>query len=600
MKNLPVQTLNFLDIKTNFTDFLKGDAFYKDFNFDASGISSLMNLLAYNTHYTGYYTKMLLDEAFVDSAHTRIAMLSHAKRTGYVVKGNRSARADVQLAISMLPADEPLSGTILIPRSSSFKATNSTQDTRVFQVVDDVLVYDRSVIGPNVVYTSPAFTIYEGSTESWVFTVDNTQTNQRFVIKDYDIDVDTIRVNVRDHDGSENITEFLLADDIFEIDETSNVFFFTTNEDGYYQVFFGNSVFGVKPDNNNLVEVTYVSTSGESGNGAKAFTFTAPAADPTNDYNIGNFSSFTTLTVSMASGGMEPEDVDSLRFTVPYHFRRQNRVVTESDYTSVLLEQFRNIDSISVWGGEKNTQRQYGKVFVSIKPKYSDALTSSARNEITNAIVSKYGVVGIEPEFVDPQYIDVDVIVRAKIDTRKTNRSLGEIEALLLDRVSTYNTNTLNRFNTMLSDVNMLDALKDGEDEITSIYDTKTLRKSMTIIQKSTAANDLTFGNAINLGVSSSTFTYAGNTCIFKDDPTLADGNLYIYTNGTKLLPKAFGTVDYTDGEITFAIPAAAVMVGYETSTTAVIQFSVTPQTPDIDTYLNNITRIATTRVILS
>lgn len=600
MKNLPVQTLNFLDIKTNFVDFLKGDPFYKDFNFDASGISSLMNILAYNSHYMGYYTKMLIDESFVDSAHTRIAMLSHAKRTGYVVKGKRSARADIQLAISMDPADEPLSGTILIPKGSSFKSTNSTQDTRVFQVIDDVLVYDRMVVDGKVVYTSPVFTVYEGSNENWKFTVDNTSTNQRFVVKDFDIDVDTIRVNVRDHAGSASIVEFNQADDIFEINELSNVFFFTTNEDGYYQIFFGNGVFGVKPDNNNVVEVSYVSTTGEDGNGAKSFSFSPPVADFTSDYNIGNFSDFTTTTVSVASGGMEPETIDSLRFTIPYHYRRQNRIVTESDYQSILLEEFRNIDSLNVWGGEKNTQRQYGKVFISIKPKYSDALTSSARAEIADAIVSKYGIVGIEPEFVDPEFIDIDLTIRSKIDTRKTNRSLGEIEKLILDRTTEFNTENLNKFNEMFSDVNFLDFVKEDEDEITTIYDTKVLRKKMNIIQKSTATNDLVFGNEINLGVKSSAFNYAGNACLLKDDPLSGDGNLYIYSNGAKLLAKAFGTIDYVEGTISFALPAAAVMVGYENTSGAVIEFTVTPATPDISTYLNNITRIATTRVILS
>lgn len=600
MNNLPVQALNFLDIKTNFTSFLKGDPFYKDYNFDASGISSLLNILAYNTHYIGYYTKMMLDESFVDSAHTRIAMLSHAKRSGYVVKGQRSAQADVQLAISMNPSQEPISGTILIPKGTSFKSTNSTQDTRIFQVIDDVLVYNRSVVGGQVVYTSDPFTIYEGSSETWSFTVDNTDINQRFIIKDYDIDVDTIRVNVRAHAGSLTVTEFLLADDIFEIDSTSNVFFFTTNEDGYYQVFFGNGVFGVKPDNNNVVEVTYVSTSASAGNGAKSFTYNPPPIDLTNNYNIGNYTNFTVTTVSPSSGGMDEEDVDSLRFTVPYHYRRQNRIVTESDYQTVLLSEYRNIDSLNVWGGEKNTIRQYGQIFISIKPKYSDALTSSARNEIATAIISKYGIVGVEPVFVDPEFINIDLTIKAKIDSRKTNRSLGEIEKLLLDRATQYNSDNLNRFNETLSDVNMLDYLMNGEAEIISIYDTKVLRKSMTIIPKSTATNSLVFGNPINSGVASTTFNYAGNLCLFKDDPTLADGNLYIYSNGIKLIQKAAGTINYLTGEIDFSLPAAAVMVGYENLSSASIEFQVTPQTPDIDTYLNNITRIATTRVILS
>lgn len=591
MKNLPLKSLDFNDLKNAFKEFLKDKPEYKDFNFEASGISTLLNIFAYNTHINGFYTKMTLDESFIDSAHTRQALLSHAKRTGYIPRGKRSSRADVILSI--LVDEMPPSKSLTVQRGSSFSSVNNAQDQRTFFNVDDVILeqFENVIEGgiPKIKFTSQPFTIYEGSRETYRFVVDASDISQRFVIRDADIDIDTLRVDVYDAVGSVQKTEFKRAQDIFELESDSNVYFITTNEEGLFQIFFGDGTFGVKLENGNMIETSFVSTNGETGNGAKDFTFNP---------NSGNFEDHEVETVSISSGGMEEETIESLRFTIPHHYRRQNRIVTESDYRSVLLSEFRNIDSINVWGGEKNSQREYGKVFVSIKPKLADSLTASARNEIKNAVVEKYGVVGVEVLFVDPDFIDVDVVVKARIDYKKTNRTKGQIESLIIERVQQYNDDNLNRFDTILSDLSMLDYVRGDETFFISLYSSKVLRKQYKLMHGSTTTNEIVFGNELEKEIVSSDFVYGGKTCQFRDE----NGLIYIYDKSTskKFLERSFGTVNYTNGYISFTIPTTARIVGYETETTGMIEFTVTPVSPDIDTNLNNIVRISQIRAIAS
>lgn len=589
MENLNLQSLDFNDLKNAFKAFLKANPNYADYNFEASGISTLLNILAYNSHINGFYTKMLLDESFIDSAHTREALLSHAKRTGYVPRGRRSARAEVILAITV---DEmPPSQSLTVPRGSAFTATNAANDTRVFYNADDVVIHEFAYNPDDTItFTSPQFTIFEGSLERYRFTADANDIAQRFVIKDADIDIDTIRVNVYPSLGSTVKTEYNRGDNVLELTGDSNVYFLTTTELGYYQVVFGDGTFGSPLSDGNVVECVYVASNGESGNGAQTFTYNP---------NIGNFESHQVTTVSPSSGGMEAESIESLRFTIPHHYRRQNRIVTESDYRSVLLSEFRNIDSINVWGGETNSRREYGKVFVSIKPKNADSLTASARNEIKNTIVEQYGVVGSDVIFVDPDFINVEVVITARIDKKKTNRTTGQLQSLIISQVANYNTNTLNRFGNLLSDVEMLDQVRSSEPAIVSLYSSKTLKKVVQVIHGSTGTYPVVFGNAIKPGVESSPLVYSDVVMTLKDADL--DGNLYLVRqdNGTKFLTRSFGTVDYATGDISFQLPGAARVQGYQSDTIGALTWTTSPVNPDIETVENNIVRITSTQAVI-
>lgn len=608
---LPINSLDYPEIRENLISFLQsqtdaqGNPVYQDFNFQASGVSSLVNLLSYNTHYIGYYVKMLLNESFIDSSVKRESLLSKAKLTGYVPKGKTSARADLSLRITIDIENpehyEPSSKSILIPRGTSFSGVNTELDQRIFYTVDDIFVknlnYDNA---PEVVYSSDVFTVYEGKFQEWKFKIDSSLLNQRYIIQDKNVDIETIRMVVFP-DGSLTGEEYFLATDVFKVDENSKVFYLTTQEEGFFEVIFGNNVFGKMPGNKSTVFVYYMSSNGESGNGCKRFRFNKPSQDIPTESNIGNWEDFEILTDpgTISSGGCEAETPESLRFTIPHHYRRQNRIVTSDDFKSIIISDFRNIDSINVWGGEDNIQKDYGKIYLSIKPKYSDRLTLTAKNDIQNRLISKYCVVGMQPVFVDPEFVNVELTVYAKIENKKTNLTFGQIEKNIIDEISEYNTSTLNVFDNFYSDVELMNRIKDSVPAIKSCYSKKTINKDQNVIYQAEIETAQIIGNPILNGIKSSTFSYGTNLCYFADD---LNGVIFIYKDSdkSKLIPQSFGRVDYEKGVIYYQFPKYAILTQNHFGSSGTINFTAVPLNPDIETFLQNIVRITKIRVILS
>lgn len=587
MKNLQVQSLNFDDIKDNLKEFLKGQETYKDFNFEASGISTLINILSYQTHYIGYFVKMLLDEAFVDSAHTRQALLSHAKRNSYIPRGRKAAGAEVVLRASVSLANDSAARNFEIRRGDKFNSTNNTQDNRVFNVLDGSLAYNREVNGDVVTYTSETLRIYEGTLRTWNFVVDTSVVNQKFVIRDANTDIDTLRVRVRENDTSSQYTEFMLASDVMDLDKNSNAFFVSTDEAGYYQIFFGGDVFGAQPDNGNAIEVTYISTNGETGNGARQFRFVPQT--PTSGW------SYDTVVTSISGGGAEPQTIEELRFAIPNHIRRQNRILTEGDARGILLDNFRNIDSINIWGGEKNEERDYGKLFVSIKPKYSDRLTALNKTQIRDDIVRKYGFVGIDVVFQDPDFINVDMQVVVSIDLRKTNKSQPEVFNEILARVNEYNTTKLSKFDNILSELELLNFIKASNPAVVSIFTRKKLFKEHQHLHQSTSTNTVRFGNELApRTIVSAGINYGSQIVTMRDD---GNGNISLY-NGDVLVLGLIGSVNYATGTILYTLPANTRITGFESAQIGSLKVTATPVDPDIQTSMNNIVRIASTKVV--
>lgn len=590
METIHINGLDFEEIKKNFIEFLKKDQAYKDYNFEASGINSLLNIFAYNAHYIGFYVKMLLNESFIDSAMKRETLLSKAKLNGYIPKNVRSSRAKIKLSCAVEINQDPESKSVIIPRGSHFTGTNTNKDGRSFYVIDDVICYDREEYEGNgkqyVKYTSPEFLVYEGSLKKWRFIVDSRDAFQRFVIKDKSIDIDTLRINVYDDEFSTNKKEFILARDLFKITPSSNVFYVSTNEDGFYEIFFGNNQFGKKLDHGNLVEAVYISSSGESGNGCKSMVYVKPPQSDITRYTTAFFDIFDVKVIEPSHGGLGEETIEELRFNIPHHFRRQNRIVTESDFKSILLSEFRNIDSINVWGGEKNHIRKYGSVFICIKPKYGLKLTGSARREIEK-ILEKYSVIGMKPIIVDPDYLFLDVKIVVKFDPSKTSKSVGEIEKYVHLKAVEYGQNKLDRFDSGLSEVDFLDYIRKGEPSIIRIYSIKTMTKEMMLKYRDSTEHVIFFGNKIiPNSLKSSKFKYGKHNCEIRDEK----GSLFILDeNGKKVLEKPLGTIDYEKGIIKIIIDLDIVSEYDYDGILGKIKFTAKPELDDIETFENNI-----------
>lgn len=587
MKTLNIQGLDFDSIKTNLINFLKNDSKYNSWNFEGSNISSLLNIFAYVGHYIGYYAKMVLLESFIDSATQISSLYSKAKLTSYLPKGMRCARGVVNLSIATTTLLEPLSKAIIIPRGSYFSGNNNTNDSRNFYVLDDVVCYNRTMSGGNVTYKSPDFIVYEGKMKMWRFVVDTSILNQRFIIQDYALDVDTIRVNTYTDVNPDARTEFHYKDSMIGIDASSKVFYLSTSEEGYYEVYFGNNQFGLKPEHNTIIECTYVASNGDSGNGCTKMNYQKPAISYDTRQTTGSFDNFSTIIVEPSSGGNASETIEDLRFNIPNHFKRQNRIVTVDDYKTILLSNFRDIDSINVWGGETNYIKQYGTVFVSIKPKHTAFLSSAAKKEI-QLMLNNYGVNGLPVIFKDPDYTKIDLDLFVTYDYTKTNKSAGEIKTIVLNKAIDYNLNYLDKFNAGFSDLSFLEYIKKDLDYIVSLYDTKVLKRQLEIIYRSGVENVILFGNKIKPGsIQSSQFYYGNILCVLYDNSL---GKLYIKRLDTNanIVNNTFGTVDYEKGIVKFTLNIDIVSVtNYGNS--GLLEFRAIPEIPDITTYQNNI-----------
>lgn len=597
-----VQSLSYEKIRQNLVDFIKSTDEFKDYNFQASGISTLLNLLSYNTHYLGYYVKMMLNETFVDSAKLRESMLSNAKLVGYIPRGLKSARAELWLKAEVNLDSEPDDYKILIPRGSKFKSSKTTNDERIFTVVDDFFLVYRTLNtdGDKMIYrndpNSP-LVVYEGSMETWNFEMDSGIAHQRFIIKERGIDFDSIRVKVYDTVGADTYQVFKLATTMEDIGPDSPVFYITTNEEGYYEIFFGNNVFGKQLTHGNMINVTYVVNNGELGNGAG---------------EVGNWSPVITLPAGrvlsmdvstehpqpVSSGGMNEETVEDMRFTIPNHYRRQNRIVTVDDYKSILISEYRNIESLNVWGGEDGYRKEYGKVFVCIKPKYADKLSPSAKDDIKKSLLKKRGVVGIDPVFVDPEVIFLDIEATAIYDGSKTDMGRGEIERQVSDNIIEYAKIYLNKFSSMYSEVDVLDYVRSKNLAIKSIYTSKTMSKELRLFRTSNIETEILMGNSFVPGtLKSEEFSYSDKRGVIMDNGT---GLLYMYQSGTntKLIPAPVGKVSYTDAVFTIKVPDG-VMVDrvYNSFGTSLMKLTMTPRVPDVFSVMNNIIQVSSVKV---
>lgn len=574
MIKLNISSLEFEDIKSSIKEYYKKDTQWTDYNFEGSAISSYLNILAYNTHYMGYYIKMLLNEAFTDTAQTKETLISKAKQTGYIAKGKTSSYANVEVNVNGV---DPSIKFITIPAGTTFNTTSTTDNKNIFHTISDYTIKND---GTGKFKLSNVI-IQQGNIVKNTFLIK--QLKQKLRLSDLNCDVNTIKVYVKSSETTKIRTQYNRVDDIIDIKSDSKVWYVVMSSSGVYDIYFGEDKFGYQPKIGEYVDIEFMSTNGSLGNNIKSFTI-APTSS-TSQTNIGFYNDITVTTVEQSHGGTDAETVEDLRFAIPNHNRRQKRVVNENDYRSVLLSEFRDVESITVWGGEKNLERMYAKMFVSIKPKNSDNLSETAKTLIRANLVKRYGIIGSNVIFMKPEFINLDLTINVKM-SKLAAIDADTVESNITQKAETYNNTVLNRFDTIYSDAEFTSYLKEDTDYITSIFTQKILSKKVNFDKGKNTRYHIIMGNPIS-NVTSQTFEYGLYTAYIKNEENL----LYVYNNDTnkKLSETSVGNVDLNTGDIYFDVPRD------------VLSDSVTiicnPMNPDIETYLNNIVRFSSINV---
>jgi hypothetical protein len=433
---LNVAELDFDTIKQNLKNFLKQQNEFTDYDFDGSGLSVLLDILAYNTHYQAYYLNMIANEAFLDSALLRDSVVSHAKTLGYTPYSKKSSVATINFTVQ---TDNTDAGTLTIPKGYRFLSNQIDGRVYNFIVLNDTTV---TKFGTNYVFEN--LDINEGQLTSYRFVQDN-QTNpkQLFTLPDQNIDTQTITVTVSPSLGNTQIDVYESVKDITETTAESKVYFLQESRSGQFEIYFGNDVLGKSIPDGGVVTITYLITNGQDANKANNFV----AAQSLVDTNSESLTNFVIESVEAANGGSDREPIDKIKYGAPLQFASQNRLITYKDYEVFIRNAYPNLDSVSVWGGEDEVPPIFGKVFVSLKPIDGFFISESEKERIINSIIEPKSIVTVVTEFRDPEYLFINSTTNVQYDPRKTTLTPDALRNSIKNAVLIYKNQYLDVFN---------------------------------------------------------------------------------------------------------------------------------------------------------
>jgi hypothetical protein len=542
MAQLNVTELDFFGIRENLKTYLQSQTEFADYNFDGSGLSVLIDLLAYNTHYNATLAHLLANEMFIDSAVKRSSVVSISKSLGYNPRSIRSAR--VEATIEITPPPSYTSSVATISKNIGFRGVGSDGVTYTFYPQDDITATKADGTFTFVV------TLIEGVRTNNFFTVTADTQSGPFELLNKNVDTSTITCRVQTSSSELEVQTFVQVQNIVSLTETTRAFFVEENANGLVEIRFGDNVLGKKLTTGNIVTIDYLVSGGAGANNITALSAKSVI-----------LGSGETISVSSAAsyGGAAAQSTDSIRYIAPKFNATKNRAVTAEDYTALIESQYGNINSITVWGGEDNDPPIYGKVFVSIEPLPNSVITESDKTSIARDILKPRGVVGIQPVFVDPSYLYVSFNITARYLKNNTSVSASVIQNTMSEYLTSYFVNTTSKVKKNFYYSELLELLNSVS---TSIYATNIEMNLHRAYEPFTGENNrISFAYNTTIApnsVRSNLFTTilpSGKqvTCYLRDSYTEDDslpGALDLYDENNLLISTAVGTIDYRTGKI--------------------------------------------------
>ena len=569
--------LDFNTLRAQIKDYLRSNSNFSDFDFEGSNFSILIDTLAYNSYITAYNTNMAVNESFIDSATLRENVVSLARNIGYVPRSKKSSVAKISFSVNAP------SGASSIKLNRGLVALGSIQGGNyVFSIPDDITVTPNN----NGIANFSNISIYEGNYLTKNFIVDDSQPNQRFILPNANIDTSSIRVEVEESGSTEVYNAYT---NIFEVNSKSKLFLFQEIDDERYQIMFGDNILGKKPANGANIKVTYIVTNGIEGNNAFNFTFSGNLTYIVGGSDVsvtGGISIITTLQGS--ENGDSIESIDNIKYLAPRVYASQYRAVTPNDYKSLIPFLYPNIDSVSAYGGEELDPPEFGKVYITVKPKNGEFLSAVAKDSIKNSL-KKYTVAGIKQEFLDLMYLYVEYNSTVSYDSGFVSDKLN-LQSRILSAIEQYSKSAdINSFGGRLKYSKLLSQIDKVDTGITSNITTFVIRRNLVPSYNSLATYEVCYGNKFHADLEG----FNVRSSAFKLDAV--DGDVYLtdFPNNDQLtgIIKFFviengvityinnnaGTIDYVKGEIIlFPVNISS------TTLTNRIEIEVTPESNDV------------------
>ena len=588
--NINITDLDFDQVSTSLKEYLKGQTTLKDYDFEGSNLAILTDLLAYSAHTSAFNANMVASEMFLDTAQIRKNVVSRAKELGYTPSSRTASKATFDLTVN--------SPTIAGETPNSLTLNRGHEFTTIFDGTSYTFIsLDNQTITP----TAGAFRfndldIYQGKLTTDVYRYSSQVTNQRFPLLNPNIDTSTITINIT---SNNTVTAWTKAGDLTNITTTSTVFYTQENDEGLFEVYFGDGIIGQEPKDGDEISISYLVTDSTHANGASTFSMATSIQ--------GNSDVTMTNTVS-ASGGKDIETPDQIKFSASKFYTSQNRLVTVQDYKAKLQELYPGADSIAVWGGEDHDPISYGKVYVAIKPsQYSNNLTSAEKTSLKTSL-SALSILTVRPEIIDAEILQVIITSNFKYDPTKTSQTKSALETLVKASILAYDNDELSGFDTLFRHSQLSTKIDSVETSVLSNITTIKLKKDYTATIDGTASSiSLTFGNALynphsghnaaGGGILTTTgFFVSGDasTEYFFDDD--GEGNIRRYSlSGSTRVYKdnTAGTIIYSTGKVSIN----SLTFTSTSGTASTIEFTVTPSSNDVISARNQLLDITANEI---
>jgi AraC-like DNA-binding protein len=566
MAQFNVTELDFDKIKANIKEHFKLQSKYNDWNFEGSGLSVLLDVLAYNTHYNAMLAHFSMNETFLDTAQIRGNVVSHAKLLGYTPRSTLAATAKVRVVVS---PSNLLNAPAELQLNRGTRFTSIIDSTKYNFVNLEPLTTARNSDNK---YVFDEVTLKEGTLKRMLYRVDTSLPSQKFEIPDTNIDTTTLRVRLKANETSNDYTIYTKFSTLLNIGPESLIYFIQENAAGKYEIYFGDDTLGNRPQSNQIVEVEYIYTSGDAANNGSVVN----AYD-----NVGAYGTFqgyskeyvaTTLLAAtpLTYGGAQRESIESIKFNAPITFVSQNRAVTADDYRAIILKEFGGISSISVWGGEDSIIPNYGKVFISVKPNGPDGtvLNEVQRTQIISTILKGKNVVSITPVIVDPEYSYLKLEVFFKYNPNLTDRTKIELQSLVRQTISEYNDDNLNKFDGVFRYSQLSKNIDSADPSILNSLIRVYMYRDFTPVVGKLNSVTLDFSAPIYKSstseevIESTSFLQNGIEYYFSDSPTTntdptkrveyGDRTVYIYrlVSGNKIRIRDAGKIYLSEGRV--------------------------------------------------
>ena len=572
---ISVSELDFDQIKNNLKVFLQSQTQFQDYDFEGSGLSILLDVLSYNTHYMAYLANMATNELYLDSADIRKNIVSLAKMIGYTPTSSRAPRADITIKLNNATGT-----SVTMNKGTVF---TSTVDNLSYEYVTNE---DTTITPVDGVYQFENISIYEGSLITFKYTADSTDIDQRFVIPSSNADTSTLRIKVQTSASDSTQTTYSLAGGYNDISSTSKVYFIQEIEDNKFEVYFGDGISGKKLSDGNIVIMEYVVTNKTESNGASVFSLSG---------NIGGFTNVAITTNAISQGGSEGETDESIRFNAPLQFAAQDRAVTATDYETKVQSIYPNALSVSAWGGEEDEIPQYGVVKIAIKAASGSTLTETTKADIITSL-KPYNVASVKPTIVEPEITSILLTSTIKYDSKATGKTSATIKSDVIDNVTSYNTNTLQKFDAIFRHSKLAGIIDNTDTSILSNITTVKIRKDFLPTLASSTKYNIYFRNGLyhphskhlesSGGILTSTgFKIEGDLVNehFLDDDGQGNVRRYKLVSGVKTYGNnTQGTIDYTTGAITLNSLNIASVSNIRGVSSSKIELTVVPSSNDV------------------